>query len=286
MISIVRSFGAPVIEPPGKQARAHSTGAAVGRQPALDRRDQLVHGRVVLDHHQLGDGDAADLADDAEVVAQQVDDHQVLGVGLFVVGQLGLQRRVLGRVGGARGRPLDRPRLDPALAVDREEALRRGADHGDLAELEEGGEGRRVAAAQVAVEVERIGAGVGRDLVGEADLVGLAGGQFGLASGRCRRGTARGRGRTGSGRGPRSARRRPGRRRSARRRVGDQLARRPPRPRRASARPRRPRRGRARTRGCGGARGRRRRPGWRASAPRRARRSCARWCEPQSAFSS
>ena len=24
MISIVRSFGAPVIEPPGKQARAHS----------------------------------------------------------------------------------------------------------------------------------------------------------------------------------------------------------------------------------------------------------------------
>jgi hypothetical protein len=26
MISIVRSFGAPVIEPPGKQLRTHSTG--------------------------------------------------------------------------------------------------------------------------------------------------------------------------------------------------------------------------------------------------------------------
>ena len=78
-----------------------------------------MHGRVVLDDHQLGDADAADLADPAEVVAQQVDDHQVLGVGLLVFGQLGPQRLVALRVLRARGRPLDRPRLDAALAVDR-----------------------------------------------------------------------------------------------------------------------------------------------------------------------
>ena len=30
MISIVRSFGAPVIEPPGKQLRTHSTGERPG----------------------------------------------------------------------------------------------------------------------------------------------------------------------------------------------------------------------------------------------------------------
>ena len=30
MISIVRSFGAPVIEPPGKQAWTHSTGVRPG----------------------------------------------------------------------------------------------------------------------------------------------------------------------------------------------------------------------------------------------------------------
>ena len=31
MISIVRSFGAPVIEPPGKHARTHSTGVRSAR---------------------------------------------------------------------------------------------------------------------------------------------------------------------------------------------------------------------------------------------------------------
>ena len=30
MMPIVRSFGAPVIEPPGKQARTHSTGVRAG----------------------------------------------------------------------------------------------------------------------------------------------------------------------------------------------------------------------------------------------------------------
>ena len=33
MISIVRSFGAPVIEPPGKQARTQSTALDVLAQP-------------------------------------------------------------------------------------------------------------------------------------------------------------------------------------------------------------------------------------------------------------
>ena len=98
MISIVRSFGAPVIEPPGKQARTHSTAAALGFELAGDRRDHLVHGRVGLDHHQVGDADAVDVADPAEVVAQQVDDHQVLGPGLFVAGQLGPAGGVLDRV--------------------------------------------------------------------------------------------------------------------------------------------------------------------------------------------
>jgi hypothetical protein len=96
MISIVRSFGAPVIEPPGSRPRAFA-GAAVGGEHAADGRDQLVHGRVVLDDHQLGHADAADLADPPEVVAQQVDDHQVLGVGLLVFGQLGPQRLVAAR---------------------------------------------------------------------------------------------------------------------------------------------------------------------------------------------
>ena len=88
MISIVRSFGAPVIEPPGKQARTQSIAERPASSAPVDVGDHLVHRRVLLDRHQFGHAHAVDLADAAEVVAQQVDDHQVLGERLFVLGQL------------------------------------------------------------------------------------------------------------------------------------------------------------------------------------------------------
>ena len=43
MTSIVRSLGAPVIEPAGNSARSAADRADVVAQPAADRRDQLVH---------------------------------------------------------------------------------------------------------------------------------------------------------------------------------------------------------------------------------------------------
>ena len=199
MISIVRSFGAPVIEPPGKHARTHSTGVRPRFEHAGDGRDQLVHGRVGLDHHQLGHAHRVDLADAAEVVAQQVDDHQVLGAGLFVVGSSARQRGVLGRVrrraalvpliGRAwtrRSRSTERKRSGEELTISMSPSCRKAAN------------GAGLRAAQQAVEGERLGARVGRDLVGEADLVGLARRPARPGSVRCRRGTARGRGRSGS----------------------------------------------------------------------------------------
>ena len=60
--------------------------------------DELVHGLVGLDQHQLRHLHRADLADDAEVVAQQVDDRHVLGPALgSSARQLRGQARVLGR---------------------------------------------------------------------------------------------------------------------------------------------------------------------------------------------
>ena len=97
MISIVRFFGAPVIEPPGKQARMQSGGSTLLAQLAAHGGDELVHGLVGLDVHQVGHVHGADLADDAEVVAQQVDDHQVLGPVLLAGAQLLGQAHVLGR---------------------------------------------------------------------------------------------------------------------------------------------------------------------------------------------
>ena len=61
MISSVRSFGAPVIEPPGKAARMQSIAVGVVAQPAADGGHELVDRRVGLDGHQRRHVDAAQL---------------------------------------------------------------------------------------------------------------------------------------------------------------------------------------------------------------------------------
>ena len=156
MISIVRSFGAPVIEPPGNAARMQSIAVGVVAQAAADRRDELVHGGVGLDGHQLRHLDAAQRADAAEVVAQQVDDHQVLGAGLVVGAQRGGAVGVLDRVRGTRAAvPLIGLRLDDPLAVDAQEALGRGAEHRDVAEAQQRRVRRGVARPQGAIGGER-----------------------------------------------------------------------------------------------------------------------------------
>ena len=149
MISIVRSFGAPVIEPPGKHARTQSTGVRSRSSTPGDRRDQLVHRRVGLDDHELRHAHGVDLADASEVVAQQVDDHQVLGERLLVAAaarraaprrDAGSAERgavpLIGRACTRRSRSTDRKRSGEELS------------DGQLAELQVGGERRRVAPAQ------------------------------------------------------------------------------------------------------------------------------------------
>ena len=103
MISIVRSFGAPVIEPPGKQARTHSTGVRSRSSTPVTVEMSWCTVAYGSTDHQLGDAHAVELADAPEVVAQQVDDHQVLGEGLLVVQELGAQlpRRARGRSSAA-----------------------------------------------------------------------------------------------------------------------------------------------------------------------------------------
>ena len=88
-------------------------------QPAADRGDQLVHGRVGLDRQQRRHLDAADLADHGQVVAEQVGDHQVLGAEPRLGRQRAPQLLVLLGRGAARGGALDRLGLDRAVARPR-----------------------------------------------------------------------------------------------------------------------------------------------------------------------
>ena len=93
MISIVRFFGAPVMEPPGKHARMQSGGSTSSRKRAAHGGDELMHGLVGLDVHEVGNVHGAHLADHAEIVAQEVGDHQVLGAVLLAGAQLPRQAR-------------------------------------------------------------------------------------------------------------------------------------------------------------------------------------------------
>ena len=105
-ISIARIFGAPVIEPPGNAAASRSNGVLAGGQPPGHGRDEVLDGAGPLEPAQPRDADRARPADPPEVVAQDVDDHHVLGPVLGAGQQLGRERPVLlGRLPRAAGCP-------------------------------------------------------------------------------------------------------------------------------------------------------------------------------------
>ena len=80
---MVRTFGAPVIDPAGNRARIASTATHRGPQGAAHGRDQLVHRGEGLDPEQVRDVHRSGRTDAREVVADQIDDHQVLGAVLL-----------------------------------------------------------------------------------------------------------------------------------------------------------------------------------------------------------
>ena len=155
MISIARTFGAPVTVPAGKVARSTSSASRPGLQLALDVRDDVHHVRVALDHHVLGDPHRADLRDAADVVAAEVDQHDVLGALLRVGEQLRGERPVLLGVGAAAARAGDRPQRH-LVALEPHQDLRRRADDVEVAKVEVEHVRRRVERAQRAVERERL----------------------------------------------------------------------------------------------------------------------------------
>ena len=98
-------------------------------QRAADRRCHLQQRGVTLDREEAVDADAAGGADAAEVVAQQVDDHDVLAAVLLVVVEGERGEGVFGGVEAARPGALHGARHDLAVA-HAEEKLRREREDG------------------------------------------------------------------------------------------------------------------------------------------------------------
>ena len=129
MICIARTFGAPESVPAGRAAISTSTGSSALGRVALDVGDQVHDVAVALDEEAVGDPHvraprarlrrvAAALAQHrhaADVVAAEVEQHQVLGVLLRVGEQLLLERLVL--LGRGAARPGAGDRADGDLAV-------------------------------------------------------------------------------------------------------------------------------------------------------------------------
>ena len=153
MISIARIFGAPVIEPPGKAARSRSSDVLPAASLPDDGRDQVLDVLIRFQFAQLGDGDAIRLADSGQIVAQQVDDHHVLGPILLALPQI--VARVQVGLGTVPPRPcaLDRASFHPPVA-NLQKPLGRRADDLVRAQIESSrrtGPGSPVAAAGTAV---------------------------------------------------------------------------------------------------------------------------------------
>ena len=170
-------------------------------EPAGHRRHEMLDGCRPLEPAEARDADAPRATDTAEVVAQHVHDHHVLGAILGAGEQLTGERAILRPVAAARSGPLDRIGLDDAPRIDRQERLRRGREErpgpaGQLArpEVEVGREERRIAGPEAPVEVPRIAVERRLEPAGQVGLVDVA-------ARRCARGRARRRPRRPLGRG-------------------------------------------------------------------------------------
>ena len=149
--------------------------------------EEVVDVGEFLELEELGDVDGAVVADLAEVVAEEVGDHDELG-DFFGGGDeiVGGAFVVVG-VGEAWSCAFDGAGLDGASG-DAEEALGGGGEDllgmAELGEVEEGGVGGGGGAADLGVELVDIGlrGEGGGEALGEVDLVDVAGGDvvFGL----------------------------------------------------------------------------------------------------------
>lgn len=133
-----------------------------------------MQGRIGFGGQQFVHAHTADLADPAQIVAQQVDDHHVLRPGLRVLGQRAAQAFVHHRVGVAPGGALDGFRLDGAGPVDLQEAFGGGTGDLEVGESQIGRVGRGIGPAQRAVDIESAGRGGEGELIGQCDLVRFA----------------------------------------------------------------------------------------------------------------
>ena len=155
-----------------------------------------MHRGVSFHLHHLRNMDAAGEANAGEIVAREVDDHEILGAVLSASGKRRAKRGVLFGGTAAADGSFDRAGFDVSRIVDVQEALGRGARDINVAKMQECRMRRRIELAKRFVICEWRDTRLNAELIGEADLVAFTGGDTSLAVGneteifftfRCRR---------------------------------------------------------------------------------------------------
>ena len=91
-----------------------------------------------------------------EVVAQKIDDHQVLGTGFRIVLQPVSRSGVILRIRTARARPFNRLRFGVSVCIDHQKTLGRRRKHREIAAPQIGGIGRGIVLALSAVQLKKL----------------------------------------------------------------------------------------------------------------------------------
>ena len=137
--------------------------------------DQMHDVAVTAHLHELHHLYRARLANATEIVAAEIDQHDVLGTLLLVGQQLGLQGEVGRLVDAARAGAGDGPH-GGAAPLHGHQHLRRGAGDGHPGQAQEVHVGRGVDHPQHPVDVEGVGGGRHREPLGRHHLEDVAGG--------------------------------------------------------------------------------------------------------------
>src|SRR6516165_9203649 len=115
MICIARTFGAPETVPAGKPAASASSGP----QSFLDIRHDVHDLAVALNEELVCHFDGAYLGNPADVVAAEIEQHEVLGALLGIGEEFGFKRQIFARRSAAWPRAGDRTNSDnPAGGLD------------------------------------------------------------------------------------------------------------------------------------------------------------------------
>ena len=165
-----------------KQRAQHVLEPHIGSELGDDAGGHLVHRAIGLDREQVGDLDRADLGNAAEIVAQEIDNHEILGALLFIDGEPGLEAGVFARRASPGRRALHRARRD-VLALAAEEEFGRERKHVERASVDEGAVGHALLAPERRIKRDRIAGKVEAIFQREIDLIDVARGDVVLHPG-------------------------------------------------------------------------------------------------------